>query len=1598
MLPSSTNPTTANSSFTPTGARRSGDDYQDIIALQYMVEWLENPRRYERMVVEDDDSENKFLDDVRLDRSDGTLVVRQVKFSVHPEAPDDAWTWESLLDQRLGKERRDGTRPELPSLLQKWGRTWTQLTTSSDGSLPPQVDAAVVSNRRTAPDLKASLNERSHVDFDRIAASDIKTEIVRQLGDEAAARAFFDGFRFELEHPSYEALAEGLLRRLKVLGGDVDGWNNLQVELRGWVRHRELPPPNGDITLLEIRRAVRWYSLQSLPQEFVIPPDYVLPDLEFHRHLREELLTLDGECRVLTASPGAGKSTYCSALYEELHKSGIPVVRHHYFLSLSDPRAIYSAFERLDHRRAAESLMHDLIWEHGEALSDSENRNPNPQDLRLWLTECGEYYARQGKKLIVILDGLDHIWREAGSIEELRRLLDYLLPVPPGVVVLMATQPVEDAKLPNALLSNAPRAKWFKLPFLHLNSIRQWLLHHKAEIWPDANVDEYQLSRLADKFYEKSKGHPLHLRYSLKALQERAVPVTEWNVEELPACPHENITEYYNQLELRLTDEGRQILHLMATSRFQWPRQGLFNCLASSPLDQPRIMRALRDVEHLLVNDDLGLRAFHGSLLVWLQSRPDHKIYAETLRAATIVWLSSLAPEAWRWAYEWMLKADDGNSSPLLNGPNRDWAIEAVAQRREGRDVHSILARAGWCALEANDVPRALELGLLSDYTHNTYDYYDHLLESLLLPQLIVEEDPYLRPRLSAAQAECTDLELASLAEAEWRLKNPERVRELFNELVHRLETNRSRSNKGESVRFEDSSDAISRVAALLPVADTATALGKGDVERILRWALRNRRYSSGYGASQITQSVRLLSHYAHNMRAFGNAPALRRAVQLTTLADPDEIGGAIDDEDSEQSEAEEKAGTAKSTPFDLRMYSKERECLLYNAVWLALEKELNFSDIFVSDLNNIWVCLYFLARGEKQTDQSTILSDFEWPNADLLTLSESRSMDARRDVGSLFYETFFAFLVNAWSGQDEENKKRLSDLETQVGIEAWALRFLKRLHFTAHALVARIAEKTPTSFVWFFEQLRSLSLPYYVGYIRGDEGHYGISARLAAGRIGQSLWALLRALGLRATPLLPLDEFYQATHSDYLQTEVWLSETNESRVPVFSPEDANRYLRDERDKLDSQVTELNERTEAWTKLATFAALHGVNDEAQVLIRRAAGCMVAHYWHKENSLFTLLDSIRTLYGAFEANAAEIGAFADEGRETLRECVLQVARVIAQVGNFTDGDETGHLPEELAETLQAVAPKWLPDYFVECQELEDHNTANAAFNCWLTKADLNDPVQAAVASTALSTANLEVLQTRAKAGDAMAQTVLTRTLEFCGEEALNPRFERGSNSTSSPPSERTPPSPADYPPSGIEEYFAELERRGFYIPLGEVDEWIEFWGEREADQAIPALESALERRRTRVGGWDGLFTTALHKYGREDAYTYLVKAHREAASWQFYYSDRNNSRARWQRVREFYPDKWFEFLLDTTRGENVPWEGSTFQRVSLGYSTWAHLTEFFAVQEQFALALSCVKAMTQYALMAASPVPLAEPKWVARVRLVDAETSHDEGAV
>ena len=180
-------------SYTRSGARRTGDEYQDLQSAEILVEWLEQPDAYCWIRLETMDGS---LDDIQAERADGTLRLLQVKWGTDATVE---WAWDDLARQETGK------RGPKPSLLQKW-------KTSLDDTLTKGVtvsEAALLTNRAASAAIRAHLSDSGLVDFDSLS-SPLQAAISGQLGGPAAASAFFVEFHFFFKERSAQALESAL--------------------------------------------------------------------------------------------------------------------------------------------------------------------------------------------------------------------------------------------------------------------------------------------------------------------------------------------------------------------------------------------------------------------------------------------------------------------------------------------------------------------------------------------------------------------------------------------------------------------------------------------------------------------------------------------------------------------------------------------------------------------------------------------------------------------------------------------------------------------------------------------------------------------------------------------------------------------------------------------------------------------------------------------------------------------------------------------------------------------------------------------------------------------------------------------------------------------------------------------------------------------------------------------------------------------------------------------------------------------------------------------------------------------------------------------
>jgi hypothetical protein len=686
--------------FTTHGISRVGDEYQDLWGIELLLEWLEHPERYDWVRFECDDM--GALDDVVARRSGGGLICRQMKHTPEPDRVDLAASWDWLIAQKAGKNG------PCRSLLQHWADGLDKRLDEKE-----VVEAGLFTNRRPDHDVNAA-RVGMRIDFDRIVDSARQQAIVDQLGGTDRARAFFQRFDFHLDLPSYDAFEQSLKERFRrSLGGDDTGWANLRASARDWALRKDHAGPGGRIFFADVRRAALWHQLLALPQDFAVPDDYIVPDPCMQDALVEELRAPGNGTIVIAAGPGFGKSTFLSHLTNLLSGQGVPVIRHHYYMA-----ARARAGDRFLHRVVLESLMAQLLRHHVKLLGSDANTNPGVDHFNHWLTAAGKAAVAQGTALVIIIDGLDHVWREQGTNTELLHLFNRLLPPPDGVRLVIGTQPLDDNRLPPRLLREAPRGTWRSFPRLSEMAVRELLRRngHRLRGIERETTNDYQLAEAATAFYRLSDGHPLVLRYSVEALIARSLPAFPEEIASLPTCPAAEIGLYYDSLCYGLDETARRQLHLFAVTGFPWPANELRQIIDPAGLRSDETRAALRSIRHLFQETCLGLFPFHASLTVYLRGVSEHLEYRNELLDQVAGWLGGRAPEAWQWAYRWLIAADRGDPGDLIARSDEAWLTEAIVARRPGNQVDRILARASCQALQSRDLPRTVELGVMALY------------------------------------------------------------------------------------------------------------------------------------------------------------------------------------------------------------------------------------------------------------------------------------------------------------------------------------------------------------------------------------------------------------------------------------------------------------------------------------------------------------------------------------------------------------------------------------------------------------------------------------------------------------------------------------------------------------------------------------------------------------------------------------------------------------------------------------------------------------------------------------------------------------------
>ncbi len=675
----------AKHSFKTSGIARSGFEYQDLVGIEVLLKFYRDPNLYHWVELESEDKKARKLDDVVAARRDGSFELLQVKFTADPTRYFLGWDW-------LLAKKDKGT-----SLLKKWSAALSTVK-----ALGRVHSARLRTNRHPDPEFAGALKD-ALIDFDMIPAARRKA-VSTELGGDAAARTFF--LKFEFGHS--ELLIDDLETKLKgeIVPTDTDntGWLLLREQARKWAIRKQYPEPDGKVRHGHLVQLISKRRPKPIPQDFEIPSLYQVPAKTFHEGFTARIKTSARPITVLWGSPGRGKSTYLSYLVDLLRKEELPVIRHHYFLSLDD-----STIDRISFSEICSSLMDQMAGRYPDAvrgLEDAQNQ------LRNWLEASGDYFAKEGKRFFVVIDGLDHVWRDQRNTTQMEHLFNYLLPCPPNVVLLIGTQKVAQEQLPLRLIQHAEAEDWIEVPPMDETAVHAWLEGQKDAgrlLLRDAtHFGVTELAEVAHAFYEICQGNPLHLIYSFEALVRRGVVMTADEVRLLPSCPDGDIRKYYAGLWGRLPADAKKVVHLVAGSDFHWPADGLRKCAG-----------ALDQVDHLLEHRRTGVIPFHGSILAYARDQSDHADTFKAVLPAVVRWLEREAPEYWRWAWLWIMRALLGEPSDLLTHTTRNWVIASLVKGWPSEQIVNILDHAEEEAFAQGDYGKTIELRSIKTRVQN---------------------------------------------------------------------------------------------------------------------------------------------------------------------------------------------------------------------------------------------------------------------------------------------------------------------------------------------------------------------------------------------------------------------------------------------------------------------------------------------------------------------------------------------------------------------------------------------------------------------------------------------------------------------------------------------------------------------------------------------------------------------------------------------------------------------------------------------------------------------------------------------------------------
>ncbi|MCE7064895.1 ATP-binding protein [Dyadobacter sp. CY326] len=276
----------------------------------------------------------------------------------------------------------------------------------------------------------------------------------------------------------------------------------------------------------------------GIEQKFVIDESVFVQTPE---RVSQVLEKLEKEKKmILTAEPGAGKSWLIANIEREVGKR-TNVIKHYCYLALNDPLSV---------RRITVNILYaNLIT---QILSDDDSLHSHmTRRYASNLEQLNILLRRIRKKTLIIIDGIDHIWRvyqrnRGGLTEDETTILQAIGQLDitnPKISVLVISQPISQLS---------------QLATFHVFALPQVTLDFAAGLMKRNGIRNTQHNNrsLAETIHTKSDGNALYCKYLIDHIGSSKTRLPLNLIDSLPAYDY-NLKGYYGYLyEQILGDTG----------------------------------------------------------------------------------------------------------------------------------------------------------------------------------------------------------------------------------------------------------------------------------------------------------------------------------------------------------------------------------------------------------------------------------------------------------------------------------------------------------------------------------------------------------------------------------------------------------------------------------------------------------------------------------------------------------------------------------------------------------------------------------------------------------------------------------------------------------------------------------------------------------------------------------------------------------------------------------------------------------------------------------------------------------------------------------